>query len=198
MPDIIDKILVVANGPSVLNYRYGEQIDKFRHVVRFNNFVVKGYQHLIGSKTTVLARRACDDVLLHNPDLFEKVYVFVTYCRWTAGMMYVARDMQSYYGEKCEIVDLKTCREIGEEVGLDQPLNEWASVGILTLGHLTNLYGCDKLVVHGFDGLKPDSKGLIKHYFPTPPKDAKFHNSSKELAYIRKLRLQTLEEFLNA
>jgi hypothetical protein len=188
--------LIIGNGPSVLDYKYGDLIDKFPNVVRFNNFTTKGYQHLIGSKTTILARRACDDVILHSPEHFDKVLTFVTFCLWSSGMQYVAKDVKSFYGDKCEIVGLTKCREIGEKIGLDQPYKEWASVGILTLSLLTELYGHDKILVHGFDGLKPDSSGSIKHYFPTPPKDAKFHNSAKEMAYLKKLNLKTLKEFV--
>lgn len=194
------KILVVGNGPSVLDNEYGIHIDRGPwDVCRFNNFQTKGFERYAGTRTDLLCRRACDDVKLWDNNCLKQVLVFVTYCRWTAGMMNVARDVEAYYGHKCEIVGLKTCKEIGEEIDLDQPMNEWASVGILALSLLTKRFGRDNIITHGFDGLVPDKDtGVVSHYFPKPPRDAKFHNAEKELAYINKLGLTTLKEFVNA
>ena len=32
------KILIIANGPSVLNQNFGDEIDKFEEVARINNY----------------------------------------------------------------------------------------------------------------------------------------------------------------
>lgn len=188
----MDKILLIGNGNSVLDNKYGDMIDNGPwKICRFNNFETAGYEEYVGSRTDILARRSCDDVKLFDSDTLEKIYTFVTYSKWTSGMMNVARDVQSYYQDRCEVVGLKICREIGEAIGLDQPLNEWASIGSLMLGylHLTKPEVCDRIILHGFD----DPLNKNSHYFKKPPRDACYHNWQKEYEYINSLGLKKLE-----
>jgi hypothetical protein len=196
-----NSFLVIGNGPSVLDSEYGDRIDNLTlqgfNIVRFNNYQIAGYEKYVGSITHIQARRACDDVRLPTLNEINHVVCFVTYCMWAQGMQEVARDVKSYYGDACTIVPLKACAEIGEEIGLDQPYREWASVGILCLGWLTKAYPYGKILVHGFDGLKPNPEtGAVRHYFHKPTRDAKYHNSAKELEYLKKLNLQTLKNYL--
>lgn len=185
-------ILIMGNGPSVLQHEVGDKIDSFPNIVRFNNFQIKGYEKYVGTRTTMLSRRACDDVILHSPVLFSNVLCFVTYCRWTDGMVRVARDVKSFYGEKCEVVPWQKCRDIGKEIGLDQPLNEWASIGVLTVALLVERFGRKNVVLHGFDGLNANGQKEVLHYFKMPPKDAKYHSGVKEQKFIESLGLDRL------
>ena len=177
-------IILVGNGPSLLKNEFGSKIDGFDKVVRFNNFEVEGYEKHVGSKCSILARRACDDVKMWPEEMFEEVVCFVTYCKWTQGMMNVARHMRAYYKNKCTIVFPHTCASIGREMNLAQPNNEWASVGVLALGYFTRIY--DKVTVCGFDHLVPEN-GKVEHYFPKPPKDDRFHNGEKERIFTESL-----------
>jgi hypothetical protein len=186
------KILVIGNGPSVLNHKVGDLIDTYDDVVRFNNYELKTYEEFVGTKTTILARRACDDVKLHPSELFNKVLCFITYCKWTDGMTKVARDVKSFYGEKCEIVSWLKCREIGEQIGLQQPHKEWASIGVLTIALLVERFGADNITIHGFDGLNSLGEREVFHYFNTPPKDAMYHSGIKERIFIESLGLDKL------
>lgn len=195
MDNLKERIVVVGNGPSVLNTKYGDLIDSFGSVVRFNNFVTEGYEEYVGRRTDILCRRSCDDVKLYDHETLRSVLCFVTYCRWSEGMLQVSKQVKQYYGPRCTIIGLKKCKFIGEEVGLDQPYNEWASVGVLALGYFRDLFltkqeFCDRIVIHGFDGLTPN----CGHYFTKAPKDAKFHNAGKELDFIKSLNLKTLKE----
>ena len=54
----MSNIILVGNGPSILENEFGSKIDQFDKVVRFNNFEVEGYEKYVGSKCSVLARRA--------------------------------------------------------------------------------------------------------------------------------------------
>lgn len=187
-----NKILLVGNGPSVLQHEVGYLIDMYETVVRFNNFQIKGYEQYVGQRTTIIARRACDDVRLHPADTFDNMLCFVTYCRWTDGMLQVARQVKSHYGDKCEIIGWQKCKQISQQVGLRHPHEEWASIGILAIGLLAERYGADKLVVHGFDGLNAQGQNEVLHYFDMPPKDAKYHAGIKEVEFIKKLGIKTL------
>lgn len=46
------KIAIVGNSPILLEKEYGEEIDAHDIVVRFNNFVIDGYEKHCGCKTT--------------------------------------------------------------------------------------------------------------------------------------------------
>lgn len=61
------KTLILGNGPSVLKHNAGQEIDAFDRVIRFNNFETAGFEAQIGRKTTIAARRACDDVRMYRP-----------------------------------------------------------------------------------------------------------------------------------
>ncbi len=84
-----------------------------------------------------------------------------------------------FYQGKLDMVRPSVCKQYGETLGLDQPQNEWASIGILSILHLLNKY--EKLHLYGFN------YELNKHYFSKQPKDSKYHNSKKEAGYLDKL-----------
>ena len=48
-----NKIIIVANGESVLQNNYGDLIDRFQVVGRINNYQTDDYQNYIGSKTSI-------------------------------------------------------------------------------------------------------------------------------------------------
>ena len=110
----MSEIILVGNGPSILENELGSEIDSFDKVVRFNNFEIEGYEKHVGSKCDILARRACDDVRLWPTEMFEEVVCFVTYCQWTQGMLNVARQIKGHYEGKCTVVFPHTCASNGK------------------------------------------------------------------------------------
>tara|TARA_B100000902_G_scaffold142558_1_gene140169 strand:+ start:9850 stop:10515 length:666 start_codon:yes stop_codon:yes gene_type:complete len=48
-------IIVVGNSPSVLQYAYGDLIDKFDMVIRCNWYKIKGFERHVGTKISVWA-----------------------------------------------------------------------------------------------------------------------------------------------
>jgi|TARA_R110002110_G_scaffold3190_10_gene16454 hypothetical protein len=180
----VTSLLLVGNGSSLLGKGLGVKIDSFDEIVRFNNFELDGYAEDVGSKTTILARRSCDDVKLWPEEMFSRVYCFVTFCRWTSGMLHVANQLHGYYSN-IDIITPDICAGYGREIGLDQPENEWASVGALALAHFIKTH--KKIYICGFDHLKKDENGKASHYFHKPPKDDRFHSESKERAFTETL-----------
>ena len=57
MSDIItnneESVLIIGNGESVLKYKLGSQIDKFKNIVRINNYRTNNFQLYSGTKTTI-------------------------------------------------------------------------------------------------------------------------------------------------
>jgi hypothetical protein len=177
-------IILVGNGPSLLSREIGSEIDSFDKVVRFNNFELEGFEKHVGKKCSILARRSCDDVKLWPEEMFEEIVCFVTFCKWTRGMIHVANQLRGHYSN-INIVPPHVCASYGKLMDLNQPAEEWASVGSMALAYFTEQY--DKVAICGFDHLEKDDKGEVKHYFNKPPKDDRFHNGNKEKIFTESL-----------
>jgi len=180
----VSSIILVGNGPSLLQKELGNKIDSFDTVVRFNNFQIDGYENHVGSKCDILARRSCDDVRLWPEDMFEEIVCFVTFCRWTSGMVQVANQLKGHYSN-CIVVPTHECASYGRQMNLDQPTSEWASLGALAICYFLNRF--EKISICGFDHLKKNENGRVEHYFTKPPKDDRFHSGEKERLFTESL-----------
>ncbi len=174
------KVLLIGNSKSVLEKKLGEDIDRFDVVCRFNNFQIEPYEEYIGTKTDIVCRRSCDDVKLHDADKLLKILNFVTYGKWSAGMVVVARRLKSFYKDKVENVNIDECAEFGKLMGLDQPVNEFASIGALACAWFAKYHDPKLVVLHGF-GYNDT------HYWPRPPNDSQYHNWQKEQKFVTSL-----------
>lgn len=54
---ISDKVAIVGSSANLLDTEYGDLIDSFDDVIRFNRAIVKGFEKYCGSKTTI---RVCN------------------------------------------------------------------------------------------------------------------------------------------
>lgn len=174
-------IILIANGLSSTKKKLGEVIDNFDNTVRFNNFIVDGYEEFVGRKINILAQRCADDVSLLPPENVNKVLAFMTYCRYSYAMAPVAHSLQRHYGEKAEIVPVSVCKGYAELLGLDtHNFAEHASVGTQAIIHLLKTYPV--LHLYGFDYSSTNS-----HYFKRQPLDSQLHSWKKEITFIKKL-----------
>ena len=73
-----NSILIIANGPSALEKKYGQKIDTFQNVARINNYKTMGFEKYIGSKTTIWLNGA-NKKLKKRIDFANKIIVFVPY-----------------------------------------------------------------------------------------------------------------------
>ena len=56
-------IIVIGNSPSVLQYCYGDLIDKFDMVIRCNWYKIKGFERHVGTKTSIWAAAVGDEFI---------------------------------------------------------------------------------------------------------------------------------------
>jgi len=219
-------MILVGNGPSVFNQELGQYINKFDIVIRFNNFQIKGYEKYIGTKTDILFRRACDDVIWHPKEWFKLIVCAMTYCKWTPWMSTVVKYVLGVYGDICKVLPPDVTKVTGEKLGLNQPMKEWCSQGILAIDYFVHQFSSDfslensgqngdltltnnvyygiivsePIVIHGFDHLVPSQSGQILHYFPTKPKDHQYHRGDLEKQFtdnlINKGKICRLEEYI--
>lgn len=48
----VDSVIVVGNGPSIMQKKNGSIIDSFDHVIRFNDYKIEGFEEYTGTKTS--------------------------------------------------------------------------------------------------------------------------------------------------
>jgi len=53
--EISDNVAVIGSSVNLIKTRYGDEIDKFKDVIRFNRAPTIGYEDMVGSKTTIRA-----------------------------------------------------------------------------------------------------------------------------------------------
>lgn len=186
------RLILVGNGPSIKEATLGKEIDKFDIVVRFNNFQLAGYEDFTGLKTDIVCRRSCDDVRLHDSKELSKIINFVTYGKWTGGMEQVAKQLKMYYKSKIHTVESVECKEFGAAANLNQPMPEFASIGLLAAAWFAKYYDPALITIHGFDNFRKNAAGLVDHYFPKACHDQNYHSGLKEKLFIEKLGFQTL------
>eukprot|EP00429_Kryptoperidinium_foliaceum_P086863 CAMPEP_0176194806 /NCGR_PEP_ID=MMETSP0121_2-20121125/6190_1 /TAXON_ID=160619 /ORGANISM="Kryptoperidinium foliaceum, Strain CCMP 1326" /LENGTH=249 /DNA_ID=CAMNT_0017533563 /DNA_START=165 /DNA_END=914 /DNA_ORIENTATION=+ len=168
------QVLVVGNGPSaVTGGEWGDEIDKFDEVVRFNNFQSKsgGMQKWVGTKTTV---HFSDGMLYptfaeyHVPDatvvlslFMDRYFIAGSYVliRGGADLQYPMvckffRDPNTTWLEKARIERLKHL------LGLKGPKHPTS--GMLAIDYFVTHPKVElPVVIHGFDFFQ----GPVIHYY---------------------------------
>jgi hypothetical protein len=185
----LQKIILVGNGKTVLNSKRGSIIDRFDVVARFNSYVIAGYEDFVGTRTDFLCRRSINNMPMFPRKELKQVFNFITYCPSRHLMKREAIKVSDFYKNMYQEVGVDICQQIGEDIGLDQPNKEWASVGVLAIGYFLKCCPKYQIYLTGFDyaeGVKLEQKAA--HYFPRVPSGDRYHNWKKERNWIHKLR----------
>lgn len=151
------EILLIGNGPSCLNYEYGDLIDSHDIVVRFNNFEIEPFEKFVGSKTNYWVRTIKSDK--HNDKIFDKK--FFTY----PGVIRIGSgELNELINDGYTIIPLEFYNKV------DALLNNkfiWATTGLVMIYYfIENGY---TVKIHGFDFFKSgmhyykDDTKLIGH-----------------------------------
>ncbi len=161
-------ILLIGNGPSATSLDAGERIDRFRTVVRFNDFVTEGWEKQLGRKTT---HWAVNDLM--SPARHPELSAIVAVPERNRRRLKVS-DWHARLVRTC-IVPLEIERKLTAQFGRPGEFGRrWASTGVLVAAYLIGVHGA--VVLHGFDGFGGDRH----HYFPGSKADAKVHVASWE------------------
>jgi len=208
------RVLVVGNGPSACEgNQYGEQIDKFDEVVRFNNFQCKvsGLERWVGTKTTV---HFSDGVLFptfseyHVPNATIVLSLFVdrfmvagSYIIMRAGAdlqyrlaLRFLKDPNITWIDKASIERLK--KAVGLS-GVKHPTS-----GMLAIDYFVNKPGVQlPVIIHGFDFFMGPK---IHYYHESEPLyerinnniGVNMHSPHLEKIYVEKLIAEGKVKFL--
>jgi hypothetical protein len=181
MGDINREIVVIGNGPSILNHNFGKLIDSFANVVRINDYQITGYDKFIGTKTNIWARSNSKKTKDRNWSAYDKVILASP--EWNFGS--IEKIAQGHKNviivPKEQALQLqRTLKQPGRARVGDK---RWPSTGLLVLDYLIKEY---KIVyLHGFDCFKK-IKGSPRHYYNNKERIKRCfaHDQSKELGWI--------------
>lgn len=164
----IPDVLLVGNGPSAVSLDAGERIDRFRTVVRFNDFVLDGWEKQLGRRTT---HWAANDLM--SPARHPELKAIVAVPERNRRRL----KLSDWHGRLnlTTVVPPEIERRLTAKFG--QPGEHgrrWPSTGLLVAAWMIDYHGA--VVLHGFDRFA----GVDHHYFAGSKSDAKAHVASWE------------------
>jgi hypothetical protein len=166
------KIIVIGNGPSVLDKPKGQFVDQFDIVTRFNNFKTEGYEKYVGSKTNYWF--TWHPFKPQSENKYDKVY----FHSWVKNK---DNDNNYYntlkiYPTNTIIVDHSILPEIRKIIP-EYPNNAF-STGLIALHLLLKEYS--EITIYGFDWW--ENREL--HHYNDKAKRGNLHKPELEFKYI--------------
>lgn len=192
-----NKIIIIANGESILQNNYGDLIDEFPVVGRINNYQIDGYQKYIGSKTSIWFNGANQGLQKRKEFPNEIIVLIPSLVQKKKGALdKIIKSRLGIQNNRYNQITIKKISEYEKKCYSDR----------LTTGTLSILWAIEnykEVYIHGFDFFI-DSKS---HYFDNKlisslknkgiiPK-AKKHDMNREKAYIDNLILDGKLKILN-
>lgn len=181
-----NKIILVGNGRSLLGREIGQEIDSFDTVVRFNNFITKGFEKSVGSKTDWWARNEVTETIPRTEE-FSKILLRLKgedKEAFRKGCIEVFPELQNRF-PKCpvEIIPMSVYTELQKICEFEHsPLT-----GTVVIAHLLKQF--EVIHVCGFDNLS-GAKGDLRHYYSetaTVGESTDWHEPDKEEKYLTSL-----------
>jgi len=191
------KIIIVANGSSVLKNNYGDLIDQFPVVGRINNYKLNSYENHTGSKTSIWFNGANqglykrknipDEIIILIPSLIQKNRI---------KPHEIIKSRLGIQNNQYQLIAINKMNEYEKKCDTDRLTTGTASI-------LWAMENYEQVYIYGFDFFI-DSKS---HYFDNKlmstlknsgiiPK-AKKHDTYKEKIYIDNLILNGKLKILN-
>ena len=183
-----NSILIIANGPSINKFIFGEYIDQFSSIARINNFVIDGFESFIGSKTDFWCNGANQN-LEKKENIFDRIIVFIPPTIQNRKGTAIHDRIQKRLGldiDSYELISEKDMITFENQCGSKR----------LTTGTNSILWAMkhfEKVVIHGFDffqnGKEHYFDGGIKSWFFNQSwfKKGTKHNHKQEKKYILEL-----------
>lgn len=181
-----EEILIIGNGSSVLENKYGDIIDSYQNVARINNYETSRFKEYVGQKVNIWFNGANKHVGPRKK-LPEKVIVFVpssVYVKYYNFMEARIKARQNLDKNQYHLVPLKKICEYEKLIKSDRVTTGTSSI-------LWAMENYKSVVIHGFDFFIYSKE----HYFDSKIKKwiynnlltrGKKHNTKKEMDYINK------------
>ena len=168
------KVILVGNGPSLLERKMGCKIDEYNIVIRFNKYETQGYETQVGQKTDIWCLDTGHFLKLFNQrDLrdFKEIWVLPS-SRESHDMKGTIKKLR-LSKHKCFVGTRKFASELQGRIG------SFPTTGLNAIETSINIFGQIDLI--GFDSTR-------HNYFPEKiPKGQNPHDMTRERNYIKKL-----------
>ena len=141
-----DLILIIGNGRSVLEYSFGEQINKFLVVGRINNYSTIKFEDYIGQKTDIWFNAADQNLKKKNKNPNEIVVFIPREILYRKGERIHNRISKrlNISKEEYSLVPIETMEQFEEQLGVTRLTTGTSSI-------LWALENYQTVVIHGFD-----------------------------------------------
>jgi hypothetical protein len=175
--NVNNQILLIGNGPSVLDFTYGNEINKFETVVRFNIYRIDGFEKYVGTKCDIWITCLTKPWIVDRMHLFKKIYFPL---------------VQDHYIKLLEEIPNSECipHSIYKKVSMMNGKYFYPSSGLLASAFFIDL-GFD-VILHGFDFFQKP-----KHHYGDNVTMGSNHSPENELMAFNKLLNGGKVKFLN-
>lgn len=190
-----NKIIIVGNGSSVLDKENGELINSFENVVRFNKYIIDGFEKNVGTKTNIWFTVLPISFYKKNWRLKVK-YDEVYFCyRFNQDIKWYEQYVDYYKNTKTSVKKIKESdvyKDIKQSEiykNILKGVRIAPSTGLAAILNLINIYG--KVYITGFDWWEREKN----HYYDNSVRAA-VHNPQIEKQIIYNLKDQNKIEFI--
>ena len=185
------EVLIVGNGPSLLEKKNGKLIDSFDLVIRFNAYAIQGYEDHVGTRTDCWV----NTINYQNKDTeirLKKDYCsIIWHCwQWDPSLDEGFKSFVEHYKDRHTTVfktKRKTISEIQKYVG-DMEYFTY-STGVIAIWMYLKEY--PSITITGFDWWKSE-----KHHYSDKAPRGTIHKPDKEYILIKKLIAEDKVKFL--
>jgi len=190
-PDLYlsESLAIVGSSGSLKDKKYGEKIDCYKHVVRFNRAPTDGFEDIVGAKRslTVANMHVFANVQLKKKSGWKQDDVeFIRNLRNTRVLMFAPenknwknKDKNIHKTVKGHIVEYKKMQDILVEMGFVSKKQPTAGFGFIMLcvysGLVPHLFGFDT---------EPRQRD---HYWEKRDNNTSYHNITEEMRILKKM-----------
>ena len=183
-----DRILIIANGESILSNNYGQFIDNYPLVARINNYQTKGFENQIGSKTDIWFNGANSKLKLQSAKYSDIIVLMPSQV-----ILKKEADLNGHVSKRLKLnkeeyttVSLSNIQTFENQVGYNR-----LTTGLYSI--LWALKNYNEVIIHGFDFFQESkahyydnslSKLLIKNNII---KKGQKHNNILEKQFVNNL-----------
>lgn len=174
-------VILVGNGPSLIQTKRGKFIDTFDEVIRFNNFAIKGFEEFTGRKTTLWS------AFFKKPEdeaRFPRAFCIHERDKPLPGVA-ISYSMASWFYDRVrKQVQERSLWWSGFQKDTSPIL---ASSGLLLTAYLLEVVGVEQVFVAGFDHFSKAKSGQHHYWLPQSFKKPAEHDGDVEAAMFEEL-----------
>ena len=197
-----DKLLIIANGPSILQNKFGNHINKFKNIARINNYKIDGFNEYIGEKTSIWFNGGNQNIIIPN-ELPNKIIVFIPYDLQNKNLIKIQKRTSQRLNlktTKYRLIPKDDMLKFEKISNIKRPTTGLNSI-------LWSMSNYKKVIIHGFDFFQDGKNHYYDSYFREKISYLKSlmffekHNHFSEKKFVQKLikdkKVIRLVDYLN-